>query len=192
MAVTTNFVITLLDVAQQSKEAGINAALQVLDDGAFIRRGTLAARPAAGRAGRLYWATDAGNEGWYRDNGVTWDSFAAQHLNFSGGSAPTPTAGANAGTSPPAPVLDAGSNDQRGGLTWGTGTGPAAGAQAVVTYASAYVGTVVVLIVPRNAATVNLGLYMTSALGALTINTASAPTASQPNTTYSAKYFVCS
>jgi len=38
-----------------------------------IGRGTLAARPAAGNAGRLYFATD-GSGTLYRDNGSSWDS----------------------------------------------------------------------------------------------------------------------
>lgn len=38
-----------------------------------IGRGTLAGRPAAGRAGRLYFATDAAGT-MYRDNGSSWDS----------------------------------------------------------------------------------------------------------------------
>lgn len=38
---------------------------------AVILRGTFAARPAAGSAGRLYFASDTGKQ--YRDNGVSWD-----------------------------------------------------------------------------------------------------------------------
>jgi len=41
--------------------------------GSVIGRGTLAARPAAASAGRLYFATD-GSGTLYRDNGSSWDS----------------------------------------------------------------------------------------------------------------------
>lgn len=41
--------------------------------GTVIGRGTLAARPAAASAGRLYFATD-GTGTMYRDNGASWDS----------------------------------------------------------------------------------------------------------------------
>lgn len=41
--------------------------------GTVIGRGTLAARPAAASAGRLYFATD-GSGTMYRDNGASWDS----------------------------------------------------------------------------------------------------------------------
>lgn len=39
----------------------------------IIMRGTLAGRPTAGIAGRLYYVTDAGDERLTRDNGTTWD-----------------------------------------------------------------------------------------------------------------------
>jgi hypothetical protein len=59
-----------------------------------IGRGTLAARPAAARAGRLYFATD-GSGTMYRDNGSSWDS-----VETSGGYAPggTDVAVADGGT----------------------------------------------------------------------------------------------
>lgn len=183
--------LPLVDVAQSSKEATVNASLLIIDNVLFVRRGTLAARPASLPAGALYLATDTGNEGWYYSTAPgTWVSLSAQHLNLSGGTTPTAAAAANAGTSPPAPVLDASSNDQRLGLTWGTGTGATAGAQATVTFGATYGSFVVVLIVPRNAATVNLGLYISAAPGSFTINSANAPASSQANTTYSAKAVV--
>lgn len=40
---------------------------------AVIGRGTLASRPSAGIAGRLYYVTDSGSERWTRDNGTSWD-----------------------------------------------------------------------------------------------------------------------
>lgn len=42
---------------------------------AVISRGTFASRPAAGSAGRLYYATDNGYI--YRDNGSSWDLYSA-------------------------------------------------------------------------------------------------------------------
>jgi hypothetical protein len=50
--------------------------------------------------------------------------------------APTAAAGANAGTSPPAPVMQPGSDDDRGSVTFGTGTTPAAGTVLTVTFAT--------------------------------------------------------
>lgn len=73
-------------------------------------------------------------------------------------------------------------------LTWGTGTGATAGAQVTVTFASSYSGVVVVMIVARNAATANLGLYISAALGSFTINSANVPASSQANTVFSAKW----
>lgn len=46
--------------------------------------GLAAARPAAGRAGREYWATDTTTL--YRDNGTTWDTV----FTSSGGGGSTP------------------------------------------------------------------------------------------------------
>jgi len=54
-----------------------------------IGRGTLAARPAAGAAGRLYFATD-GSGTMYRDNGSSWDSV---ETSASGMTNPMTTAG---------------------------------------------------------------------------------------------------
>jgi hypothetical protein len=103
--------------------------------------------------------------------------------------APTAAAGANAGTSPPAPAVVGGSNDQRGELTLGPGTTPAAGAQVVVTFAqsiAAYGGNIpAVTLAARNSTTAALGLYI-SAVSAtsFTVSTTSAPAASQANTVY--------
>lgn len=68
-----------------------------------IGRGTLAGRPAAGNAGRLYFATDSPGT-MYRDNGSSWDSVetsggladqgTATYLDFSEAAAPgTPASG---------------------------------------------------------------------------------------------------
>lgn len=48
----------------------------------LIDLGLLAARPAAGIAGRLYQATDAAPPTVYRDNGVSWDVWATQTAGF--------------------------------------------------------------------------------------------------------------
>lgn len=59
-------------------------------------------------------------------------------LNFA---SPTLAAGANAGTTPPSPVLGTGSTDGRGAITFGTGTTPAAGAMVTVTRTGSPCGT---------------------------------------------------
>lgn len=100
--------------------------------------------------------------------------------------APTAAAGANAGTTPPAPVVSAASRDQRGSLTFGTGTAPAAGAQAVLTFANAYPAAPFVTITPLNAATAALQPYVSAtAAGSFTVSFGVAPAASQANTVYS-------
>lgn len=107
------------------------------------------------------------------------------------GSPPTAAAGANAGTSPPAPVVAATSRRGRGSVTFGTGTTPAAGAQLVVTFAVAIGSTPVVTLAARNSATAALGLYISAASStAFTVSTTSAPAASQANTVYSIDYIV--
>ena len=120
----------------------------------------------------------------------------ASHLRSA---APTAAAGANAGGSPPAPVVTAGSNDARGALTFGTGTTPAAGAQAVVTFANPYLplgaqeplASPVVMLNSLNTATQALGLYVSSLTPTgFTVSCTTAPAASQGNTVYSVQYVV--
>jgi hypothetical protein len=113
------------------------------------------------------------------------------HLVTTGtGVAPTAAAGANAGTSPPAPVIAG--TDVSGTVTFGTGTSAAAGAQAVVTFAKTYSNARVILSA-NNAATTALGLYVSSVSSSgFTISTNSAPSSSQANTTYSVTYHVIS
>src|SRR5215472_5983570 len=48
---------------------------------------------------------------------------------------PTAAAGAGAGTSPPAPVVDPNSSDSHGSVTFGSGSAPAGGAVVTVTFA---------------------------------------------------------
>lgn len=100
----------------------------------------------------------------------------------------TAAAGANAGTTPPAPVVDG--TTSRGNVTWGSGSTPAAGAQVAITYGVADLYQVPrVTLTPRNPATFDLGLIVTgTAKTGFTISTKNAPTASQANTVYSADW----
>jgi hypothetical protein len=105
------------------------------------------------------------------------------------GTTPSAAAGSNAGTSPPAPVIAG--DDTAGGVTFGTGTTPAAGNMVVVTFAVAYAAAPTVSLTPRNAATAALNDYVTSVgTGGFTIAFASAPAASQANTVYSMGFHV--
>lgn len=107
-------------------------------------------------------------------------------------SAVTAAAGANAGTSPPAPVVGA-SKDQAGTVTFGSGSGsPAAGAQVTVTFSGAWGATPkAVVISANNDATQQLGLYVSAvSTTAFTVSTHGAPGTSQANTVYSFSYLV--
>src|SRR5205823_5578693 len=106
------------------------------------------------------------------------------------GNAVTVAAGANAGTSPPAPVVGS-SRDLRGLVTFGTGTGPTAGAQVVVTLSRTYsAAPVSVIVTPQNTATEALGLYVSNiTTNSFTLSCTIAPAASQGNTIYSFSYF---
>lgn len=102
---------------------------------------------------------------------------------------PTCAAGANAGTSPPAPVIT-GSTDVAGKVTFGTGTTPAAGAQAVITFAKSYTNARVV-ISAINSASASLNLYVSAITSTTcTISSVNAPSASQGNTVYGFYYHV--
>jgi hypothetical protein len=104
-------------------------------------------------------------------------------------SVPTAAAGANAGTSPPAPVIVAGSTDSRGAVTYGTGTSPAAGNEVVVTFGVPYASQPFVILQSQNAATETLQPYVTSvSTTGFTIGFVSAPAASQANTVYSSAF----
>jgi hypothetical protein len=111
------------------------------------------------------------------------------HL-ISAGTIPTAAAGAGAGTAPPAPVVTAGATDTRGNVTFGTGTAPAAGAQVVVTFASAFASAPLVVVTPTTALTVPLNLYVASTTSNFTVNAQTAPAASQGNTVYGFNYFL--
>lgn len=112
------------------------------------------------------------------------------HLLLTGGSAPTAAAGANAGTSPPSPIVNSG-NDTRGSISFGTGSSPAAGAMVSVSFAQPYAAAPYVIAIPQNAATALLGLYITgNSTTGFVASLAAAPAAGQANTTY-AFAFLC-
>ena len=106
------------------------------------------------------------------------------HLVSEWTAAPTAAAGANAGGSPPAPVVNAASNDMRGSLTFGTGTTPALGDLCDVTFAAAYGAAPFVKLTPTTAAAAALQWYVTATTGGFVIHSGTAPTASQANTVY--------
>jgi hypothetical protein len=102
------------------------------------------------------------------------------------GPAPTASAGSNAGTTPPAPVVSATSKDNRGNVTGGTGTSPAAGSLINVVFNQAFAAAPTVDLTPANPATALLFPYLvSSSTTGFTIGLASAPAASQANTVYS-------
>lgn len=110
------------------------------------------------------------------------------------GYTPTAAAGANAGTSPPAPVVTAGASNVRGNITFGTGTTPAAGAQVVVTFApaGAYATAPLVQATWANSGSAALGAVTVSGVTTtqFTVNCQTAPAASQANTVYSVNFLV--
>lgn len=125
----------------------------------------------------------------------------SQHLNLgqlqplappTGGNSATIAlaAGSNAGGSPPAPVLTAGSSDNRGNLTFGTGTTPAAGNMAVCTFANPFGSAPIVTVSAANASAAGLGnVYVTSiSATGFTVACTTAPAGSQANTTYSVNW----
>ena len=71
------------------------------------------------------------------------------------------------------------------------GTTPAIGAQVGVTFPTAYATAPYVAVVPKNAATAALGLYVSAtAAGSFTVSSTAAPTASQANTVYAFDFLV--
>lgn len=48
----------------------------------IIMKGTLASRPAASLAGRLYYVTDTGSQRWTRDTGSAWENVVSQVFNI--------------------------------------------------------------------------------------------------------------
>jgi hypothetical protein len=111
------------------------------------------------------------------------------HLGSASQNAPTAAAGANAGTSPPAPVKT-GCTDISGKITFGTGTGPGAGAQVVTTFNVAYANAPKVVLTPINSASAALNFHVATTTTTFTVSCVNAPSASQANTVYGFFYHV--
>lgn len=100
------------------------------------------------------------------------------------------TAGAALGTSPPSFVL----NDttvMRGYVQFGSGTSPTTGTMMTGAIPAGYAGAgnAMVVVAPTNAATAALGLYVSvTGTSSFAIGCATAPAASQSNTTYGLVY----
>lgn len=104
---------------------------------------------------------------------------------------PVVAALANNGAGAPAPVLAADADDQRGSLTFGSGTAPTTGAQVSVTFARPYAKAPVVMVVPTNGPAASRAPYPATVTAAgFNINLNVAATASQANTTYGVAYTV--
>ena len=99
---------------------------------------------------------------------------------------PAVAAGANNGTTPPAPILLTNSSDERGKCTFGSGGTPAPGAQVVVTFVRSVdpARLPVVQITPLTTALAALDPAVTVTSTGFTINTADAPAASQASNVY--------
>ena len=100
---------------------------------------------------------------------------------------PTAAMAAGAGTGPPAPVVSGNSCDERGSLTFGTGTTPAAGAVITVTFARPQdpnrLPVVQITETTTVLAALNPAVTAVTSTG-FTVSLNSAPTASQGNTVY--------
>lgn len=108
-----------------------------------------------------------------------------------GGTAPTAAAQAANGTSPPAVTVTG--NDQRGKISFGSGTTTAAGNQVLVTFnnATGWVAAPFVALTPANAATTALQPYIAAATATtFTVGFGVAPTASQTAGTYVLNYAI--
>jgi hypothetical protein len=103
------------------------------------------------------------------------------------GPSTTATAGSNAGTSPPSPVISG--TDLDGQVTFGTGTSPSAGQQVTVSFAKSYTNPRVV-ITPINSASASLNFYVSVTSTTFTVSSVNAPSASQSNTVYGFNYHV--
>lgn len=102
---------------------------------------------------------------------------------------PVVAAGANAGTTPPAPALDAGATDLKGRVRFGTGATPAAGAMVTVTFSNPLSTTPLVNATLSTAVGATVSVSSVSTTG-FTINFLTAPTASQALGTYAVTYKV--
>jgi hypothetical protein len=128
------------------------------------------------------------------------DAYSTATLRLGGASAHIGTAVPNgksmsisvaggAGTAPPSPTLISLSADTQGEASLGTGTGPTAGSQATITFATAFGATPVIVLSPVNAATAALQPYVSGANSTgFNIAFAAAPAASQALGTYVVNY----
>lgn len=107
------------------------------------------------------------------------------------GAVPAVQAEAAAGAGMPTPLINAAATDVRGSVTFGTGSGPTAGAMVAVVFDVEYESAPIVTVTPKNAATAALGLFVpATATVAFTVGFATAPAASQGNTVYAFDYHV--
>lgn len=145
---------------------------------------------AAGTVGR---AADSGHihigASLSQPNTYTGPQTFGDHI-LSSGNTPTVAAGAALGTTPPAPTVS-GATGTRGVVAMGTGTAPAAGVAATVTFARAYAAAPVVLPGAASAATPGVEPYITAVTTTgFEIGFAVAPAASQAAGTYAVSYLV--
>jgi hypothetical protein len=109
-------------------------------------------------------------------------------------STPTAAAGSSAGTTPPAPVVTAGSSALRGRITFGTGSGsPGTADYVTVTFGTAYAtAPYTVMVTASNQATAVKQPYLQTvpSTTAFKIGLGVAGAASQANTVYSVDYLV--
>lgn len=141
---------------------------------------------ANGAGIKLYSAAYAGQ------NTVNFDGLKG-HIGFAvrNGQNMSTSAGAAAGTSPPAATLQSSASDVAGETNGGSGTATTTGAYQSVVFAQAYTATPIVIITAQNAATQALGGFVTSkSTNGFTISVAVAPTASQTVGTYIWDYVV--
>lgn len=117
--------------------------------------------------------------------------------DYVGSSTVTATMQAGAGTTPPAAVIAGYSRNREGGITWGTGTTPAAGGQVAIVFGTNEIPRIGgstapsrIMVIAKNTATANLNPYV-SAIAVtsgettgFTIGLGTAPSASQANTVY--------
>jgi hypothetical protein len=171
--------------------AGATAGFAILSSGkipiAQIPTGTSSSTVTVGNDARVTGAEQAANKN--AASGYLGLDSAKRIVGQA--SAVTAAAGANNGTSPPAPVVGS-STDEAGTITFGSGGSPAAGAQVAVTFSVAWGSAPkAVAVTPNNAATQALGLLAAApTTTGFTLSTANAPTASQAATVYSFSYIV--
>lgn len=117
--------------------------------------------------------------------------WVSQRPHATVGGTPAAAAGANAGSSPPAPVVAGGSTDARGQLSFGSGTTPGALRLVDVTFAKPYPAMPFVAVNAANSAAVALSPYVaTQNANGFTIGALTAPPGSQANTVFRVNYGV--